>query len=219
MVDIFVRVCALLPCYGHTPQFAQIRTGFIKHGLLVTDAGLIFKSYIQKRQYMDVLSVIPLELLFLPLGYNPAWRFNRLLKVGRWMRFESKFEHRTSNANIWRLVFLYHKLIMVMHYDACFYYLISKGEGFGINLWVLPAAVASSQTCSGCVDASYGNRLHQYLASLNWASTNLMVRMLCCQWMLHDRRCRPLARSIRPAQCRSSSSSTSTTSSAWASLP
>ena len=90
-------------------------------GLLVTDAKLIFHTYIQKRQYVDILAVIPLEIIFLGLGYNPAWRFNRVLKINRWMRFESKFEHRTNHANVWRLIFLMHKLVLITHYDACFF--------------------------------------------------------------------------------------------------
>ena len=170
------------------PMLRQIRTGFIKHGLLVTDARLIMRSYVQKRQYMDILSVIPLELIFLPLGYNPAWRFNRLLKFGRWMRFESKFEHRTSSANVWRLVFLMHKLMVVLNFDACFYFLISKTEGFGTNDWVMPAAEASKDTCTGCVDAGYAKVNKQYANAFSFASASLMVcraRFAACT---HSRR-------------------------------
>lgn len=158
--------------------FVRIRTGFIMHGLLVTDTRMIYKSYIQKRQYMDIVSVLPLELFFIGLGYNPAFRFNRLLKIHRWMRCESKFEHRSNNAGFSRLVFLMHKLVLVSHFDACFYYLISHFEGLGSNTWVQPSPVAHSDipvSCLSCVDPTYAEVLKQYLASLYWSTSLLMT--------------------------------------------
>lgn len=153
--------------------FVRMRTGFIMHGLMVTDSRLIFQTYIQKRQYMDIISVIPLELLFFPTGYHVALRFNRLLKAHRWMRFESKFEHRTNRPGIWRLVFLMHKLVLVTHYDACCYYLICTLEGLGTNNWVLPSAVWAPNV--RYFDPSYSGVLKQYLASMYWSTSLLMT--------------------------------------------
>ena len=36
----------------------------------------------------------------------------------------------TSYPNIWRVVILCHILILIMHWFACFYYMISESEGF-----------------------------------------------------------------------------------------
>ena len=152
-----------------------MRTGFILQGLLVTDTRLVFKSYLEKRQFTDVLAVIPLELIFLPLGYNPVFRFNRLLKANRWLRFEFKFGNRTDNPDAWRLVFLMHKLLLTAHVDACLFYLICRYEGFGVNAWVLPSPVANNATCDTCVDPDYGGVLRNYLAAMYWSTSLLLV--------------------------------------------
>ena len=123
----------------------------------------------------DFLSLVPLELLALPSAYHAGLRFNRLFRVLRWAGFESKFESRTNYPNLFRLLFLLHRLLLVVHIDACFYFLISKHEGFGINVWVLPAAVASKETCAGCVVPFVSTTVGQYLACMYLASASLMV--------------------------------------------
>jgi hypothetical protein len=154
----------------------QMRTGYMKQGILMRDPRLLLQFYMKKKQYMDIASAVPLEIIFLPLGYYPALRFNRLLKIWRWIRFEGKFENRSNYPNIWRLVFLMHKLVLIMHFDACAYYELSKFEGFGLNEWVIPAVALSPKTCGPpCVDARFSSVLHSYLASLSWATTVLMV--------------------------------------------
>ena len=118
---------------------------------------------------------MPLEVLLLPVKYYPGLRFNRLLRIPRWVRFEGKFESRANHPNLFRLLFLLHRLMLVMHFDGCVYYLISTYEGVGSNIWVLPAAVAGKDTCAGCVLPFLNTTLGQYLECLYWASSNLMV--------------------------------------------
>ena len=157
-----------------------MRTGYMKQGILVTDPRLLLRYYMRKRQYMDIASAIPLEVIFLPLGYHPAWRFNRLLKIWRWIRFEGKFENRTNYANLWRILFLMHKLVLIMHFDACAYYELSKFEGFGTNIWVIKAPVAGPDTCgTACVDPRFSSVTHAYLASMYWSTSILMVCAMC----------------------------------------
>ncbi|KAF7650442.1 hypothetical protein LDENG_00126130 [Lucifuga dentata] len=110
--------------------FVRTRTGFLEQGLLVKDEKLLKETYMKTRQFrLDVLSIIPTDIVFLIIGINnPEWRFNRLLRLGRLFEFFDRTETRTNFPNIFRISNLVLYIIIIIHWNACLYFAVSKPE-------------------------------------------------------------------------------------------
>ncbi|XP_019646255.1 PREDICTED: cyclic nucleotide-gated cation channel alpha-3-like isoform X1 [Branchiostoma belcheri] len=108
------------------------RTWFLKDGAPVTDAAAITKRY--KRSpflFVDIGSILPLDLLYPATGVNPFLRIGRVLRLYRLYGFTQRVELRIRWPNVWRMALTIHNLMLVLHYNACLYYLVSLGEGLG----------------------------------------------------------------------------------------
>ena len=104
---------------------------------------LPFKS---SRFALDILSFLPFELIFnqfnIALTYShmkSLLRLNRLLKTYRLSEFLSITESKTKFPTVFRLTGLMIKILITMHWNACFYFIISSFVGFGNDGWVFPA--------------------------------------------------------------------------------
>lgn len=115
-------------------------TGFLEQGLLVKDAKILKEKYMKTRQFkLDMISVIPTDLIFLKIGINnPEWRFNRLFRLARLFEFFDRTETRTNFPNIFRIANLVLYIIIIIHWNGCLYFAISKVLGFGSDTWVYP---------------------------------------------------------------------------------
>ncbi|XP_040031398.2 cyclic nucleotide-gated channel alpha-3 [Gasterosteus aculeatus] len=120
--------------------FVRARTGFLEQGLLVKDAKILKEKYMKTRQFkLDMISVIPTDLIFLKIGINnPEWRFNRLFRLARLFEFFDRTETRTNFPNIFRIANLVLYIIIIIHWNGCLYFAISKVLGFGSDTWVYP---------------------------------------------------------------------------------
>ncbi|PVD34297.1 hypothetical protein C0Q70_05566 [Pomacea canaliculata] len=116
----------------------QFRTGYLEQGLMVVDPAKLRRNYTKNRSfYIDVFSILPTDVLYVVIGIDkPYVRFNRLFRVRRLFEFTDRTETRTSFTNMWRILTLVLYILIIIHWNACIYYAISSGIGFGSDNWV-----------------------------------------------------------------------------------
>ncbi|XP_073429283.1 cyclic nucleotide-gated channel alpha-2 [Dendrobates tinctorius] len=143
----------------------RFRTGFLEQGLLVRDPKMLSDSYIGTLQFkLDIISILPTDLGYLGLGiHRPELRFNRLLHFPRMFECFDQTETRTSYPNIFRIFNLVLYILLIIHWNACIYYAISKAIGFGEDTWVYP----------NVTDPEYGYLTREYVYCLYWSTLTL----------------------------------------------
>ncbi|KAE8625629.1 hypothetical protein XENTR_v10006342, partial [Xenopus tropicalis] len=148
-----------------TDTLVRFRTGFLEQGLLVKDAKKLKENYSKTRQFkLDLLSLLPTDLTYLKIGLNyPELRFNRLLRFGRMFEFFDRTETRTNYPNIFRIGNLVLYILIIIHWNACIYFAISKAIGFGTDTWVYP----------NISHPEYGRLARKYIYSLYWSTLTL----------------------------------------------
>lgn len=113
---------------------------------------------------LDMLSVIPTDIVFFYIGINnPEWRFNRLFRLGRLFEFFDRTETRTNFPNIFRIANLVLYIIIIIHWNGCLYFAISKILGFGSDTWVYP----------GPKKPGFSQLSRQYIYSFYWSTLTL----------------------------------------------
>ena len=118
----------------------QFRTGYFLDGKIVTDTKQLAKRYFKSRGFfLDCVSILPTDLLYLVLGPRPFLRFGRLLKAHRFFLFCDRVEIYSGRPKLFNLLKLIHYLFLIIHWVACFYFLLSYFEGFDVDKWVHPA--------------------------------------------------------------------------------
>uniref|UniRef100_A0A8D1D7G4 Cyclic nucleotide-binding domain-containing protein n=1 Tax=Sus scrofa TaxID=9823 RepID=A0A8D1D7G4_PIG len=143
----------------------RARTGFLEQGLMVTDADRLWKHYRKTVHFkLDTLSLVPTDLAFFKVGMNyPELRFNRLLKLARLFEFFDRTETRTNYPNMFRIGNLVLYILIIIHWNACIYFAISKFIGFGTDSWVYPNISIPE----------YGRLSRKYIYSLYWSTLTL----------------------------------------------
>ncbi|XP_037598519.1 cGMP-gated cation channel alpha-1 [Cebus imitator] len=146
-------------------MFVRIRTGYLEQGLLVREELKLINKYKSNLQFkLDVLSLIPTDLLYFKLGWNyPEIRLNRLLRISRMFEFFQRTETRTNYPNIFRISNLVMYIVIIIHWNACVFYSISKAIGFGNDTWVYP----------DINDPEFGRLARKYVYSLYWSTLTL----------------------------------------------
>ncbi|KAM5227811.1 cyclic nucleotide-gated channel alpha-3 [Ctenodactylus gundi] len=150
--------------YG-VDMLVRARTGFLEQGLMVKDVKRLWKHYTTTLHFkLDVLSMVPTDLAFIRLGVNyPELRFNRLLKFSRLFEFFDRTETRTNYPNVFRIGNLVLYILIIIHWNACIYFAISKFIGFGTDSWVYP----------NVSKPEYGRLSRKYIYSLYWSTLTL----------------------------------------------
>ncbi|XP_049646115.1 cGMP-gated cation channel alpha-1 [Suncus etruscus] len=146
-------------------MFVRTRTGYLEQGLLVREELKLIEKYKSNVQFkLDALSMIPTDLLYFKLGWNyPEIRLNRLLRISRMFEFFQRTETRTNYPNIFRISNLVMYIVIIIHWNACVYYSISKAIGFGNDTWVYP----------DINDPEFGRLARKYVYSLYWSTLTL----------------------------------------------
>ncbi|NXO96610.1 CNG3 protein, partial [Certhia brachydactyla] len=146
-------------------MFVRTKTGYLEQGLLVKEEQKLREKYKKSFQFkLDFLSIIPTDLLYLKLGLNyPELRINRLLRVARMFEFFQRTETRTNYPNIFRISNLVMYIVIIIHWNACVYYSISKAIGFGSDTWVYP----------NTSDPEFARLTRKYVYSLYWSTLTL----------------------------------------------
>ncbi|KAJ8246695.1 hypothetical protein GJAV_G00254370 [Gymnothorax javanicus] len=118
----------------------RFRTGYLEQGILVKDLGLLRKRYLRSSRFRwDLASLLPTDLLYLHLGVHmPLVRVNRFLRTPRLSEAFDRMETRTSYPNTFRISKLMLYIFVLIHWNACLYFALSKYIGFGTDRWVYP---------------------------------------------------------------------------------
>lgn len=137
----------------------------MEQGTLVKDSKKLRRNYISKLAFkIDCLSIIPLDLFYFAWGLNKViLRLPRLLRLHRLLELRSTTETHSRFPNFLRLCFLVAMVLLIFHWNACFYFLLSKWIGFGSDTWVYPKLTAPG----------FDSLTRQYLFSLYWSSRML----------------------------------------------
>uniref|UniRef100_A0A8C3N1X5 Uncharacterized protein n=1 Tax=Geospiza parvula TaxID=87175 RepID=A0A8C3N1X5_GEOPR len=143
----------------------RLHTGFLEQGLLVKDLKKLRDNYIPTLQFkLDVLSSLPTDLAYFWVGLHcPELRFNKLLRFSRMFEFFDRTETRTSHPNLFRISNLVLYILVIIHWNACIYYAISKAIGFGEDSWVYP----------NVTEPEYGSLTREYVYCLYWSTLTL----------------------------------------------
>ncbi|XP_078362093.1 cyclic nucleotide-gated channel alpha-3-like isoform X3 [Oculina patagonica] len=135
------------------------RTGFLEEGILVTDTKRVYMRYIRSVEFIaDVVSLIPTDILYAAFGPLPLLRVNRIVKGYKSFRIKAVMESQANYPTFLRVFFLMHLMFLLIHWNAAFYYMISRAEGFGTNEWVYQGN---------------GSLYQQYLQSFYWSTLTL----------------------------------------------
>uniref|UniRef100_UPI0037E8C561 cyclic nucleotide-gated channel cone photoreceptor subunit alpha-like n=1 Tax=Semicossyphus pulcher TaxID=241346 RepID=UPI0037E8C561 len=145
--------------------FVRARTGFLEQGLLIKDEKILKEKYMKTRQFkLDIMSVFPTDIIFLQIGIdNPEWRFNRLFRSARLFEFFDRTETRTNFPNIFRIGNLVLYIIIIIHWNACLFFAISKVLGFGSDTWVYPSMK----------NPEFAQLARQYIYCFYWSTLTL----------------------------------------------
>ncbi|XP_043548201.1 cyclic nucleotide-gated channel cone photoreceptor subunit alpha isoform X1 [Chiloscyllium plagiosum] len=148
-----------------TDSAVRFRTGFLEQGLLVKDTKKLRQNYMRMPQFkLDVLSLLPTDLAYIWLGFNyPEVRFNRLFRFSRMFEYFDRTETRTNYPNMFRIGNLVLYILIIIHWNGCIYYAISKSIGFGIDTWVYP----------NISHPEYGRLSRKYIYCLYWSTLTL----------------------------------------------
>ncbi|XP_015792172.1 cGMP-gated cation channel alpha-1-like isoform X2 [Tetranychus urticae] len=116
----------------------NFRICYLDEGVLQTNANKLRQYYMNSTFfYIDCLCLLPLDFLYLSIGFNSILRGFRLVKIYKWWSFLDRTERHTNYPNVFRTVSLVHYILVIFHWNACFYHLLSKRNNFGSSDWFL----------------------------------------------------------------------------------
>ena len=125
--------------------FVRMHEGYLEQGLMVKDTKLLRKNYVKGSYFfMDMVSIIPTDFayLFFPSKCHEnvpcpvIFRLNRVARLDRMFEFFSKTETRTNFPNAFRITKVIVNILILIHWNACFFFAISFAIGFETDGWV-----------------------------------------------------------------------------------
>uniref|UniRef100_G3Q050 Cyclic nucleotide-binding domain-containing protein n=1 Tax=Gasterosteus aculeatus aculeatus TaxID=481459 RepID=G3Q050_GASAC len=106
----------------------QPRLQFVRGGDIVSDKKDMRENYMTTERFkMDVISLFPMEILYVFTGVNSLLRFPRLLKVNVFILYL---------YILFRVIRTSTYLLYSLHINACLFYWGSDYEGLGSTKWV-----------------------------------------------------------------------------------
>ncbi|XP_076370228.1 cyclic nucleotide-gated cation channel subunit A-like [Tachypleus tridentatus] len=137
----------------------HFRAGYLEEGVLQTDYDKLRKHYMNSTMfYIDCLCLLPLDFLYLSIGFNSILRCLRLVKIYRFWAFLDRTERHTNYPNVFRTLSLIHYFLVILHWNACLFHIISINGGFGSRDWF-------NSRGENCIDV-----LCEYLHSFYWST-------------------------------------------------
>ncbi|XP_077145094.1 cyclic nucleotide-gated channel beta-1 [Ranitomeya variabilis] len=115
----------------------QVRLQFVRGGDIITDRKAMRDKYVRSERFkMDIISLLPLDLLYFKFGVKSILRFPRTLKYMAFFEFNNRLEAILSKAYIYRVIRTTAYLLYCLHVNACLYYWASDYEGLSSTKWV-----------------------------------------------------------------------------------
>ncbi|KAG5452318.1 Cyclic nucleotide-gated cation channel alpha-3 [Clonorchis sinensis] len=140
----------------------QMGTTYLEYGIPVLKRRKIAKYYMKTVGFrLDLLSLLPLDLIQIKVGTQPMLRFPRFIKLHRFLEWKMSIGHLCRIPSIWRLFHLLHLLFLGCHWCACLYFDISAFEQFKSTWGFVPH------------DGSNTTLFRVYLVSFYWATLAL----------------------------------------------
>ena len=107
----------------------HFRTGYLEDGVLQTDGRKLRQHYMNSTTfYIDCLCLLPLDFLYLSIGFKSILRCFRLVKIYKFWHFLDRTERHTNSPNLFRSISLIHYLFVIFHWNACIFYLLAERE-------------------------------------------------------------------------------------------
>ncbi|XP_064639641.1 cGMP-gated cation channel alpha-1-like isoform X2 [Lineus longissimus] len=104
----------------------HFRTGFLDEGVLQTDSTKLRIHYMNTTVfYVDCLCLLPLDFLYLSIGFKSMLRCFRLVKIYRYWAWLDRTERHTNYPNFIRTTTLLHYLFAIFHWNACLHYIVA----------------------------------------------------------------------------------------------
>ena len=139
------------------------RISFLQNGILVQDVKKVALMYLFTRAfYFDLLAILPVDFLYIAFGVRPALRLVRLVKVYKLIKVKTTVEYMSSSPALLRASLLVHMMLLLIHWNASFYFMMSEYEGLGSNEWVYPA-----------LNGSFESVTRKYARSFYWSTLTL----------------------------------------------
>uniref|UniRef100_A0A0K8T6T5 Cyclic nucleotide-binding domain-containing protein n=3 Tax=Lygus hesperus TaxID=30085 RepID=A0A0K8T6T5_LYGHE len=152
--------------------FIHAHEGYLEQGIMVRDLRKLRQNYVESRKWVtDVLSLLPTDFFY--LWWSPTYcdkvvpcscivRANRLVRLPRMLECFDRTETRTGYPNSFRICKVVFAIIVLIHWNACFYFAISYAIGFGSDNWVYNVAGPKNSSLS-----------RQYIYSFYWSTLTL----------------------------------------------
>lgn len=138
----------------------HFRTGYLEEGVLQTDSVKLRQYYMNSTMfYIDCLCLLPLDVLYLSIGFNSILRCFRLVKIYRFWAFLDRTERHTNYPNVFRALSLTHYLLVIFHWNACLYHIIATNGGFGSREWFKIKDVSCEDVLCNYLHAFYWSTL------------------------------------------------------------
>ncbi|XP_067005088.2 cyclic nucleotide-gated cation channel subunit A [Anabrus simplex] len=146
--------------------------GYLEQGLMVRDAKRLRLHYLKSSGWiLDILSLLPTDLVYiwwpssschLRVPCPVIVRLNRLLRMPRMNQFFDRTETCTGYPNAFRICKVVLAILVLIHWNACFYFAISYAIGFDSDNWVYSINGGKNSTLS-----------RQYIYCFYWSTLTL----------------------------------------------
>lgn len=115
----------------------QPRLQFVQAGDIIKDRARAKKHYRKSQRFkVDLISVIPFDILSMQFGFSAFYRLNRFVRIDSFFEFSDRLESIMDKAYIWRVIRTTGYLLYALHLNACMYYVASVYQGLGTSIWV-----------------------------------------------------------------------------------
>ena len=140
--------------------FISSHISFLQNGIYVRDSRKVMVTYVRSKKFLiDAISLAPFDVFYIFDKVRPVYRLPRLLKFLNIFQAKKVVEAVTNFPNLVRGIFWLNMMFLVLHWNSCIFYIISKTEGFGSNVWVYPQ-----------LNGIHRNLLHRYIKSMYWST-------------------------------------------------
>jgi hypothetical protein len=152
----------------------NFRTGYLDDGVLQTDSTKLRIHYMNSTIfYVDCLCLLPLDFLYLSIGFQSMLRCFRLVKIYRFWAFLDRTERHTNYPNVVRTVTLLHYLFAIYHWNACLLHTVTKNMN-NRDRWAPPQSSRASSAAVTAGSEFVGEDVFgTYLRSLYWSTLAL----------------------------------------------